>query len=61
MWTVISNPIVSHLLAALVGAAGAWYATHRSMLATAGVAIEAAFTSAKSAVGAATVAIKKDV
>ena len=61
MWSIIANPIVSHLLAAFLGAAAAWYATHRSILATAKVAIEASFDAAKTAIDAAATDVKKVV
>jgi hypothetical protein len=68
MWTVISNPIVSHVLAALVGGGAAWYAGHRTAAKSIETAISATVTALKAdatkagaAVGAATTAIKKDV
>jgi hypothetical protein len=68
MWSIISNPVVTHLTTALIGAAVAWYMGHR----TASKAIETAITAAVAAlkkdagnvgaaVGAATTAIKKDI
>lgn len=50
MWTILTNPIVSHLVAALVGAAGAWWATHRTILTTVATAIEGAVTALKKSV-----------
>ncbi len=40
MFSLLTNPIVSHLLAACIGAGGAWYATHRTAVAVAAAAIK---------------------
>ncbi len=42
MFSLLTTPIVSHLVAAGLGAAGAWYATHRTAVKTALAAAEAA-------------------
>lgn len=61
MWSIIANPIVTHLLAAFLGAAGAWYATHRTAAKAAETAVANAVTAVTGAVASATIALKKDV
>lgn len=61
MWTLISNPIVSHLLTAFLGAGGAWYATHRTAAKTAAAAIGALASTVNQAVSTAAADVKKVV
>jgi hypothetical protein len=42
MWSLLTNPIITHLLSLAAGAGGAWYLTHKTAAHTAGVAIESA-------------------
>ena len=61
MWTIVSNPISTHLLAAFLGAAGAWWATHKTAVKAAETAVATATTAVVGLVNTATTQVKKDI
>lgn len=49
MWAILSNTVTTHLATGLIGAAAAWYATHRTIAKTIEAAIASAVTALKTA------------